>query len=57
MMDFSGKKLNEKTIASILEQMKKATPEWQELLEISFLTDEMKEKYLELLENRVGMFF
>jgi serine/threonine-protein kinase HipA len=48
--------LNEKTIASILEQMKKATPEWKELLEISFLTDEMKEKYLELLESRVGMF-
>jgi hypothetical protein len=26
--------------------MKKATPEWKELLEISFLTDDMKEKYL-----------
>lgn len=49
--------LNEKTIASILEQMKKATPKWKELLEISFLTDDMKEKYLELLESRVGMFY
>ncbi|MEZ7498659.1 HipA domain-containing protein [Flavobacterium sp. Arc3] len=48
--------LNEKTIAAILLQMKKATPKWKELLEISFLTDEMKEKYLELLESRVGMF-
>lgn len=48
--------LNDKTIASILEQMKKATPEWKELLEISFLPDNMKEKYLELLESRVGMF-
>jgi serine/threonine-protein kinase HipA len=48
--------LNEKTIVSILEQTKKATLEWKELLEISFLTDEMKEKYLELLEIRVGMF-
>ena len=55
-MDFSGKKLNEKTIASILEQMKKATPEWQELLEISFLSDDMKEKYLELLETRLQIF-
>ncbi|WP_230154786.1 HipA domain-containing protein [Flavobacterium sp. CECT 9288] len=48
--------LNEKTIATILLQMKKATPKWKELLEISFLSDEMKEKYLELLEIRVGMF-
>ncbi|RTZ02958.1 HipA domain-containing protein [Flavobacterium sp. GSP6] len=58
-IDYYGKErlqLNEKIIASILEQMKKATPEWKELLEISFLTDRMKEKYLELLESRVGMF-
>jgi serine/threonine-protein kinase HipA len=48
--------LNEKTIAAILLQMKKATPKWKELLEISFLTDEMKEKYLELLESRLAMF-
>jgi len=49
--------LNEKTIATILEQMKKATPKWKELLAISFLSDELKEKYLELLEARVMMFF
>ncbi|AWG22857.1 phosphatidylinositol kinase [Flavobacterium faecale] len=48
--------LNEKTIATILDQMKKATPKWKELLEISFLSDEMKDKYLELLESRVIMF-
>lgn len=48
--------LNEKTINTILEQMKKATPKWKELLEISFLSEDMKEKYLELLENRVGRF-
>ena len=49
--------LNDKTIATILLQIKKATPKWKELLEISFLTDEMKEKYLELFESRVGMFY
>lgn len=48
--------LNEKTIVTILEQMKKATPKWKELLEISFLSDDMKEKYLNLLETRIGMF-
>ena len=48
--------LNEKTVATILDQIKKATPKWKELLEISFLSDEMKEKYLELLEGRVMIF-
>ncbi|MCF6142361.1 HipA domain-containing protein [Flavobacterium sp. K77] len=58
-IDYYGKErlqLNEKTIASILEQMKKAAPEWNQLLEISFLNDDMKEKYLELLESRLRMF-
>jgi serine/threonine-protein kinase HipA len=53
---FLGKKLNEKTIATILDQMTKATPKWKELLETSFLSDEMKEKYLELLERRIALF-
>ena len=48
--------LNEKTIATILLQMKKATPKWKELLEISFLTYEMKGKYLEMLESRIKLF-
>ncbi|UFH35095.1 HipA domain-containing protein [Flavobacterium acetivorans] len=48
--------LNEKTIANILQQMQEAIPKWKELLEISFLSGDMKEKYLELLESRVGMF-
>ncbi len=48
--------LNDKTIATILLQMKKATPKWKELLEISFLTDEMKGKYLNLLKTRLAMF-
>jgi len=59
-IDYYGKErlqLNEKTIATIFEQVKKATPEWKELLEISFLSDDMKEKYLKLLETRVEMFY
>ena len=36
--------------------MKKAIPVWKELLEISFLSDEMKIKYLKLLETRIVMF-
>lgn len=48
--------LNEKTINTILDQMKKATPKWKELLEISFLSEDMKEKYLKLLKNRLTIF-
>lgn len=58
-IDYYGKErlqLNEKTIATILKQMKKAAPEWKQLLEISFLSYDMKEKYLQLLESRLGMF-
>jgi serine/threonine-protein kinase HipA len=48
--------LNEKTIATILEQMHHTIPKWKELIEISFLSDEMKEKYLKLLKNKVSLF-
>ena len=40
--------LNDKTIA---------TPEWKELLEISFLSKDMKVKILELMEIRLGMLY
>ena len=58
-IDYYGKErlqLNEKTIASILEQMKKVTPKWKELLEISFLSEDMKEKYLGLLKHKLNLF-
>ncbi|MDG2430870.1 hypothetical protein [Flavobacterium sp.] len=48
--------LNEKTVATILNRMKKATPKCKELLEISFLSEDMKEKYLDLLDDRVTLF-
>ncbi|MEO5788611.1 MAG: HipA domain-containing protein [Gelidibacter sp.] len=48
--------LNEKSIANILQQMQQATPKWKELIEISFLSENMKEKYLNLLETRIRMF-
>lgn len=48
--------LNDKTIATILEQMQTAIPKWKGLIEISFLTEEMKEKYLNLLDLRTQFF-
>lgn len=49
--------LNEKTITTILEEMHNTIPKWKELLEISFLSDEMKEKYLELLKYKLNFFY
>ena len=48
--------LNEKTVEIILQEMRRATLKWKELLEISFLSPDMKEKYLNLMESRVQMF-
>lgn len=47
--------LNEKTIAMILEQIEKSFPLWKELIEISFLSEEMKEKYFSVLESRLAV--
>ncbi len=48
--------LNNKTIELILEQMQKVIPKWKELVEISFLSDDMKERYFNILESRLKMF-
>ncbi|MGS2763821.1 hypothetical protein [Sinomicrobium sp. M5D2P9] len=48
--------MNEKIMAVILEQMQEAVPKWKELIDISFLSEEMKEKYFNLLETRLKMF-
>ncbi|RAV30909.1 HipA domain-containing protein [Sinomicrobium soli] len=48
--------LNDKTIAVILRQIQKTAPKWKELIEISFLSDDMKEKYFKVLGSRLKMF-
>ena len=48
--------LNEKTIDTILSNMNKSKSKWIELVEISFLSDGMKEKYLKLMKNRLNRF-
>jgi serine/threonine-protein kinase HipA len=48
--------LNDKTVSLILEQMQKMLPTWMALLEISFLSNEMKEKYVGVLESRMKVF-
>jgi len=48
--------LNDKTIDTILSDMNKSLSKWIELLEVSFLSDIMKEKYLSVLDNRMNRF-
>jgi len=48
--------LNDKTIDTILSDMNKSLSKWIELLEVSFLSDTMKEKYLKVLDNRIKRF-
>ncbi|MER3316661.1 MAG: HipA domain-containing protein [Allomuricauda sp.] len=48
--------LNEKTIETILQDMFQAKEKWEDLISISFLSDDMKEKYSKMLEHRLKMF-
>jgi serine/threonine-protein kinase HipA len=45
--------LTEKVIESNLQSLRQAIPEWKNLLDICFLTNELKEKYYSLLEKRI----
>ncbi|HEU4790618.1 MAG TPA: HipA domain-containing protein, partial [Flavobacterium sp.] len=56
LIDYFAKErleLNDKTIEAILSAMNKSLSRWIELVEISFLSDDMKEKYLKLMDNRI----
>lgn len=58
-MDYYAKErlqLNEKTIETILQDMFQAKQKWKDLISISFLSDDMKEKYSQILEHRLKMF-
>jgi serine/threonine-protein kinase HipA len=45
--------LTAKVIESNLQSLRQAIPEWKKLLDICFLTNELKEKYYLLLEKRI----
>ena len=44
--------LNQTIIRSVIHEIQQAIPEWRRLIDISFLSTEMKEKYLNLLNKR-----
>lgn len=51
---FGGERLglNEKVLANIEKELRQAFPEWERLVEISFLSDEKKEAYVRVLKQR-----
>lgn len=55
LIDYFGKErlsLNETTIQSVLKNFENSFPLWRNLIETSFLTDDLKEKYLDLVKKR-----
>ena len=55
LVDYYGRgrlKLSEKTIEQVLLDFQAADKEWERLLSVCFLSNELKEKYQALLEKR-----
>ena len=46
-------KLSDKTIQQVLSELASAIPEWFHLLDVCFLSDDLKGKYSQLLTNRI----
>lgn len=58
LVDYFGKErceLNLKSIDKVLETISIAVPKWKELIDISFLSNDMKEKYHMLLGTRLAI--
>jgi serine/threonine-protein kinase HipA len=56
LVDYFGKescKLTEKSVEKVLETITLAIPKWKTLIDISFLSKDMKIKYLDLLDERL----
>ncbi len=43
---------NEKAIENIYEKFRKVLPQWYDFIDVSFLTEPMKEEYKQLIQNR-----
>lgn len=58
LVDYFGMErceLTSKSVDKVLETISSAVPRWKELISISFLSKEMKDKYLALLGTRLGI--
>lgn len=45
-------RLNQKIIVGVLQEFQQAIPRWKELIQVSFLSQPMQDKYLQLLAER-----
>ena len=57
LINYFGKEicsLTDKVIEKTLNNVRQAFPKWTEIIRKSFLSEEMKEKYKMLLQNRIG---
>lgn len=57
LINYFGKEicgLTEKSIDKVLETISKAIPRWRALIDISFLSEDMKSRYLYLLDGRLN---
>ncbi len=60
LVDYFGRdrlQLTDRVINKVLMELKQLCMPWKALLEISFLSDMMKEKYLRVLDNRFKRLF
>ena len=58
LVNYYGKdrlKLSDKTIQQVLNDIESALPEWFHLISICFLSDDLKEKYKQLLTDRAAI--
>ncbi|MDP2114681.1 MAG: hypothetical protein Q8K69_11545 [Bacteroidota bacterium] len=58
LVNYFGKErcsLTDKIIEKTLETVQSAIPSWFNLIDISFLSDEMQEKYRTLLQKRINI--
>ncbi|AWK02832.1 type II toxin-antitoxin system HipA family toxin [Flavobacterium crocinum] len=59
LIDYFAKErlgLSDKVIDQIMKRMFENAEKWNDLIEISFLSEDMKEKYFKLLRERIGRF-
>ncbi len=54
MQAMTASGMDEKVIDNLFKKFIKAIPKWDEWIDISFLPDEMKGKYKELISERIG---
>lgn len=45
-------KVDEKAIENVYEKFRKVLPQWYDFIDVSFLTEPMKEEYKQLIQNR-----